>query len=118
MKPQRTESGQSTFGPHEVPIYSVKAFPNRERSRRSRCRAAARSRSYEASRKARDQLRSACIAGVAIAAKRPDLCDEAPHPSLRDSCFVMLVTQRGMDESLCARVKNSAPKSACAKPPD
>lgn len=63
-------------------------------------------------------LRGACIAGVAVANSDVSLCDETTHPSLRDSCILMLVTEKGIDPALCQRIANPALQSACADSPD
>lgn len=64
----------------------------------------------------RQALQQACVAGVAIAAGDPALCEEAGIAALRDSCLMMLVTERGADRALCARIENDLLREACRTP--
>jgi len=62
-------------------------------------------------------LRGACIAGVAVARKAPEVCAEAPLPPLRDACYLMLVTQKNLDRTICERIDNADVRRACAEAP-
>lgn len=61
-------------------------------------------------------LQQACIAGVAVKAGDPALCEDAAIAELRDSCLMMLVTEAGADPALCDRIDNELLREACGAP--
>jgi hypothetical protein len=63
-----------------------------------------------------ETLRNACIAGTAVATADPALCDRVEVEALKDTCYVQLVLERGADEGLCGRVRNSLLREACRAP--
>lgn len=62
-------------------------------------------------------LRGACIGGTAVANDAPELCASAGHPTLRDSCYLMLVMEKGADAALCAEIVNPKLRRICADAP-
>lgn len=60
-----------------------------------------------------ETLSQACVAGAAVGAKDPRLCQGLNKQVMRDSCFVMLVTRAGMSSSLCNRVSAPEIRKAC-----
>ncbi len=58
-------------------------------------------------------LQNACVAGVAVANRDPDICEEVDQADLADACFVQLVLEHGHDLSLCQRVQNPQLRDAC-----
>lgn len=63
-----------------------------------------------------ETLRETCIVGVAIAEDAPEMCLKARNPNLRDSCYLMLVTEKGLDASLCQRIASPRLRSICVEP--
>jgi hypothetical protein len=62
-------------------------------------------------------LRDACVSGVAIARRDPDLCEQASLPLIRDSCLMLLVRQHGFDPAVCERIAETKLKAACRDTP-
>jgi hypothetical protein len=62
-------------------------------------------------------LRDACVSGVAIAQRDPDLCEEARLPVMRDACYMNLVVQFAADPTLCGRIANKTLHDACTADP-
>jgi hypothetical protein len=58
-------------------------------------------------------LRQSCVAGVAVKAADPRICQTVTHPALRDSCYTMIVTEAGGDPALCGRVVSEVLRRSC-----
>lgn len=58
-------------------------------------------------------LRAGCIGGVAVAQRRPGLCEETGLDAMRDACYAQLVLECGAEPALCQRIDNAALKKAC-----
>ncbi len=56
--------------------------------------------------------RELCRVHLAIAWKRPDLCEGLATPNLEDACYLQMV-EAGADAALCGRIANQTLKSAC-----
>lgn len=56
--------------------------------------------------------RELCRGHLAIAWRRPDLCQGLATPNLADACYLQLV-EAGVDKALCQRIENAIIKSAC-----
>lgn len=61
-------------------------------------------------------LRGACVAGVALATRAPELCRGIGHATLRDTCLMTLVVQHEGDRALCAEIANAALRETCVEP--
>ena len=62
-------------------------------------------------------LRDACIAGVAVARRDPEVCGGAELPALRNACYMLLVMDHGADPAYCARIEGDVLKEACSSAP-
>ena len=56
--------------------------------------------------------RELCRVHLAIAWKRPDLCEGLATPNLEDACYLQMV-EAGADAALCGRIANQVLKSVC-----
>ena len=56
--------------------------------------------------------RELCRVHLAIAWKRPDLCESLTTPNLEDACYLQMV-EAGADAALCGHIANQTLKSAC-----
>lgn len=70
-----------------------------------------------ADEKERTALRGACIAGTAVANERPELCGDIGDKRLADACYLMLVTEKRQDRSLCGKIENETVRQACEAAP-
>ncbi len=70
----------------------------------------------EAEEALRPHLHDACVSGVAIANRKPELCATVEQPVAKDTCYSFLVLEQGMDKALCKNIENKALQEACNTP--
>lgn len=62
-------------------------------------------------------MRDACVSGVAVATKMPELCAQVQLDVMRDACFLIQVVEHSAASTYCDRITRTAVRKSCLQPP-
>jgi hypothetical protein len=62
-------------------------------------------------------MRDACVSGVAVATRMPELCGQVQLDVMRDACFLIQVVEHKAAPEYCDRITRSKVRESCLAPP-
>lgn len=62
-------------------------------------------------------MRDACVSGVAVATRMPEICGQVQLDVMRDACFLIQVVEHKAAPDYCDRITRTAVREICLAPP-